>query len=830
MIRRPVLVILLMLAAASALASDRDLLTALPEQWRRWLEEEVYPLIGTEERKAFLALQTDEQRKEFADRLWSVWGAALDRGPQFRVEYQERLEFCRSEFKSTTEDRARVVLLHGEPDVRKEVDCSEVFYPLEFWRYARIEGVGESVTLLFYRPYGLGRMRLWDPFETRLALYTPSGRAALSRPRISRVERPEYRCGDAEELLALLAAAEYWLKDPDVRSRMDHLPEPRGGGAESVSTRFLQFSTVVPPGAKPLDFTVEQRIGERHGGKVRVAFAVAVPRADLVSTKVGDIDVVQVDCTGEVSQAGSLADKFRYAFTFPADAATLPLQVERELRPGKYKLRLKVQDTHSDRAGVQEAEFEVPMPTVSTSPGAMAAEAVVKELAATQRAVLSLQGPEGEGVSGVQRFTALAGPGVARVEFFLDGRSILAKNRPPFEVELDLGPLPRLASVVAVASDAAGREVDRKQFDLNVGRERFLVRLPPIGQAERVGERVHAVATVNVPPDRKLARLEVYWNETLAATLFEAPFSIWVPVGTGSALGYLRAVAVLDDGGQAEDVQFVNAPQFLSQVEVDAVELPVVVVDREGKPIEGLTQSDFEILEDGVVQNVSNFALQHDLPVRLGLVLDTSGSMEKTLPEVQRVVLGFLRNLLRPRDRAFVVAFSDRAELLEGFTADFAALERALIALRADRETALYDAVVYSLFQFSGVRGRKSLIVLTDGKDNASRMDFDKMMDYAQRTGAVAYAIGIDLPITEVRTRSQLTRLARGTGGEAFFLPRAASLEPIYERIDRELRAQYLLAYTSSSSRARGEFRKVTVKVKRPDAEVRTIAGYYPGG
>ena len=173
-------------------------------------------------------------------------------------------------------------------------------------------------------------------------------------------------------------------------------------------------------------------------------------------------------------------------------------------------------------------------------------------------------------------------------------------------------------------------------------------------------------------------------------------------------------------------------------------------------------------------QTVSFFARQQDLPIRLGLVIDTSGSMEKTLPEVQRVVVGFLRNLLRPRDRAFVEAFNDRAAMLEGFSADFGALERAMIALRADGETALYDATVYGLFQFSGVRGRKAMIVLTDGDDNSSRMDFDKTLDYAKRSGVTIYTVGIDLPITKVGIRSQLTRLARTTGGEAFFLARGA--------------------------------------------------------
>jgi Ca-activated chloride channel family protein len=204
--------------------------------------------------------------------------------------------------------------------------------------------------------------------------------------------------------------------------------------------------------------------------------------------------------------------------------------------------------------------------------------------------------------------------------------------------------------------------------------------------------------------------------------------------------------------------------------------------------------------------------------------------MEKSLPEVQRVVIGFLRNLLQPRDRAYVLSFSERPNLIERFTADFKALERALIGLKADGETALYDATVFGLFQFSGVRGRKSMVILTDGEDNASQMDFDKTLDYAKRSGATIYTVGIDLPITKVGIRSQLTRLARTTGGDAFFLARGVALEPVYDRINRELRSQYLLAYTSTSEARPDVFRKISVKVSHPKVEVRTISGYYPGG
>jgi len=811
----------------------------LPEQWRKWLEEEVYPIISSEERKAFLALETEAERSAFADRLWELW--AQERGmttPTFRRDYEERLEACRDEFGNTNEDRARVLLLHGPPGLRKPIECESVFWPLEFWIWNRLEGIGDNVVVLFFQPYGLGHFRLWDPMaDGRAALYNPSGWSALQAwsqdpvARMSQILRPEFRCGD-QDILRALDLAEYWLKDLRTRQAMDHAIPPATGNKESAAARFLQFSTLMPKGATTFEFDVTPTIGNRRGSKVSVTFAARVPRAGLATNKVGDVEVVQLDVTGEVSLGAVMMDRFRYAFTFPvAGASDFPVLVERELRPGKYHLRIKVQDGNSSHVALRELDFDVPVPVLPTLPAADAkAEEAVERVARAQEPALALQGPEGEGVTGVQRVTALVGPKVAKVQFLLDGRPIMTKNRPPFEVDLDLGPLPRLASIVAVALDANDQEIYRRRIDVNIGRERFLVRLQPVGASDRQGGKVHASVTVNVPPDRKLSRVELYWNELKVTTLFAPPFEAWLPVKEDGSIGYLRALAVLEDDAQAEDVQFVNAPQYLTGVQVATVELPVIAINPNGKPVEGLKEADFDVSEDGVKQTVSFFARQQDLPIRLGLVIDSSGSMEKTLPEVQRVVVGFLRNLLRPRDRAYVEAFNDRTALLEGFSADFGALERAMIALRADGETALYDAAVYGLFQFSGVRGRKAMIILSDGDDNASRMDFDKALDYAKRSGVTIYTVGIDLPITKVGIRSHLTRLARTTGGEAFFLARGAALEPVYERINQELRSQYLLAYTSTSEAPPDIFRKVAVKVKVPRVEVRTISGYYPGG
>ncbi len=813
----------------------------LPPEWRRWLEEEVYPLITGEQRKAFLALETDAERSDFAERLWALWGDQFGLGVGFRRNYQDRLDECRAEYGNTTEDRARVLLIHGPPDAKKAVDCDRIFEPLEFWQWARIEGLGQSVMIVFYKPYGMGRYKLWDPtIEGRSVLYNYGGWSAvqawLANPQNAMFPftRPEYSCGDPE-IMRMIDAADYWLRDVTARAAMQHIPlPPDGGGAgkESAAARFLQFSTVLPKGASAFNFDLADAIGGRRGSKMAVMFTAKVPRAGLSTNKVGDMDVVQLDVTGEIASGGQMSDRFRYAFTFPTSGVTeFPVQIERELHPGRYHLRMKVQDGNSTHAAVREIDFDVPVPQLSgDAPRDTAADEALKRVAGGHESALLLQGPEGEEVTGIQRFSAIVGPKVAKVEFYLDTRPVLTKNRPPYEVELDLGPLPRLASVVAVALDATGNELDRKQLDLNVGHERFFIRLQPVGAADRKNGKVRAVVAVNVPQERKLTKLELFWNEMQVATLYERPFDLWLPVKDDGSIGYLRALATLDDGSQAEDVQFVNAPQFLTGIAVHTVELPVTVLDSAGKPVEGLKQSDFLVQEDGVKQEISHFALQKELPIRMGLVLDTSGSMEKTLPEVQRVVIGFLRNLLQPRDRAYVLAFSERPALIERFTADFKALERALIGLRADGETALYDATVYGLFQFSGIRGRKSMVILTDGEDNASQMDYDKTLDYAKRSGATIFTVGIDLPITKVGIRSQLTRLARTTGGDAFFMARGAALQPVYDKINTELRSQYLLAYTSSSEAAPDVFRKIAVKVTRPKVEVRTISGYYPGG
>jgi VWFA-related protein len=754
---------------------------------------------------------------------------------------------ARYEFGNTLEDRARVLLIHGPPAVRHDPRCDSIFVPMEFWVWPYLEGLGEDVVVLFYQRDLLDRWSMWTYFETQQVLYNQWGAASQGRlggwsvaPNSQALDHPVFRCPNGDVTMRLLAAVSAWSRDPNYMRAMTRFHTfARDRGPESTSHRFMEFSALLDDKAEPLEFSITNETRPARGGLVELSIALDVDAEGLGTNPVGDIEVIQLDVVGEITSAGEvMVDRFRYLFSVPQADERVGLTMDRLVRPGDYQLRVKVEDVHSKHAAVEEKAVSVV--ALNFSREALEAyvdpvvAAIEAELEANQeeeeQPLLRLVGPEGDAVSGLCRFEAVAREEVKRVTFMLDSESILTKNRPPFDIDLDLGPLPKLTTVTVIGYGEDGEEIARDGYTLNVGRERFFVNLVPVSPSEGGGGQVRVAAEVNIPSEGELERLELFWNEDLLDTLYEPPYETRVALNTREQFGYLRALATLADGSQAEDLQFVNTPEFGTVIKVTAVELPITVLDRSGKPVEDLTQDDFTVFEDKVVQTISHFSLHRDLPVRMGMVIDTSGSMEDTLPTVQRVVMGFLRDLLRPRDRAFIETFSDRPDLLAGFTADFTTIENALLALYPDRATAFYDAVIMGLFQFSGVTGRRAMVVLTDGEDTASKNGFDEALGYAQRMGVTIYMIGVDIPSTKVTTRWQINKLASATGGKAFFVSEKSELDRIYDEINRELRTQYLIAYTSSSEEPPEELRKIKVEVDRKGVKVRTITGYYPVG
>jgi VWFA-related protein len=232
---------------------------------------------------------------------------------------------------------------------------------------------------------------------------------------------------------------------------------------------------------------------------------------------------------------------------------------------------------------------------------------------------------------------------------------------------------------------------------------------------------------------------------------------------------------------------------------------------------------------------VRRFELVRDLPIYAGILLDTSSSMgehdSEKLKEAVNGALRFFEQVIKPKDRAAVFTFNDTPTLAVRFTNKIDELSGALNGLVAEGNTALYDSLIYSLYYFGGIKGKKAVILLSDGQDYGSHYKYDQALDYARRSGVAVYTVGIALPPNDVDIRAKLRRLADETGGRSFFVGVASELGKVFESVEKELRSQYLLAYQSPQQKQQGQggkFRLVEVKVGKPGLEAKTIRGYFP--
>jgi VWFA-related protein len=437
-----------------------------------------------------------------------------------------------------------------------------------------------------------------------------------------------------------------------------------------------------------------------------------------------------------------------------------------------------------------------------------------------------LEPPEGLHVGPLRVGAVVEGPEVARVQFLLDGRVVLAKRRPPFSIELDLGDAPRPHDVTAVAYDASGRELARDRLRVNGGPHRFSVRLISPVQGQRYQGPVRARAEPTLPIGEPLERVDFFLGEEPAGSVSEVPYAVDLEIPSGEQT-YVRVAATLADGSVAEDLVSINAKVDMEELEISFVELFTTVLDRRRKPVDGLTRDAFVVVEDGLTQRVRRFERVLDRPVHVGVLLDTSTSMIDELLETRRAALEFFSRILRPRDRATVITFADRPEVKVPFTSDLELLAAGLDDLVAEGETTLYDSLAFSLYYFGGLSGKRALVVLTDGRDSQSGFDQREVIEFAQRLGVAVYPIGVDIGSRDFEAESGLRRLATATGGSAFFIQKARQLDSVYERIEAELRSQYLLGYQSTST-APDVFRRVEVEIATEGLTVHTIPGYHP--
>lgn len=273
---------------------------------------------------------------------------------------------------------------------------------------------------------------------------------------------------------------------------------------------------------------------------------------------------------------------------------------------------------------------------------------------------------------------------------------------------------------------------------------------------------------------------------------------------------------------------------YVLHADVDEVLLNCAVIDDKGRTVTDLTQKDFRVWEDGVPQTINAFQHQ-DEPVSMGILVDNSGSMRDKRAAVNAAAFHLLRDS-NPQDAAFVVNFSDRAYLDQGFTSNLVALNRGLSRFDSHGTTALYDAVAASADELAkhGKQRKQVLLIITDGADNASRLDLQQVIRRVQALGGpVVYTIGLlyDANSNEARdARHALETLSQETGGVAYFPNSLGDVDRIATEVARDIRNQYTIAYHSTKPASLGGYRFVHVEARGPKGArltVRTRRGYY---
>jgi Ca-activated chloride channel homolog len=288
-----------------------------------------------------------------------------------------------------------------------------------------------------------------------------------------------------------------------------------------------------------------------------------------------------------------------------------------------------------------------------------------------------------------------------------------------------------------------------------------------------------------------------------------------------------------------------NSPQF--KVDVNLVELPVSVLDSHGDTVEGLTQQNFQVLEDNTPQEITLFK-HEDIPISLGLVIDSSGSMRNKKEKVHSAALSFVRES-NPDDETFVVAFSDEAYLQQDFTGSLGDLVDALDDLDPRLETAMYDAIYLSVDHVKkGKLNKKALLVISDGEDTASKWGFNKVLQHVQEAkGVTIFTVGIldenDRSgglfglgrSPQKKAREGLKEIAEVSGGQAFFPKSIDEITDICKKLARDLRNQYTIGYSPKNDKLDSTWRTIKVNLVNPPrsagkTKLTTRTGYFALG
>ena len=317
----------------------------------------------------------------------------------------------------------------------------------------------------------------------------------------------------------------------------------------------------------------------------------------------------------------------------------------------------------------------------------------------------------------------------------------------------------------------------------------------------------------------------------------------------------LKLLLVLAAFALAWPVYAQDEPQedTVISVDVQVVNILATVRDKDGVLVNNLSQSDFELYEDGVLQEIKYFARQADLPLTIGLLVDTSVSQQDLIYEERTAGYRFFEKVLRiDKDLAFLMSFDIDVELLQDLTAAKPLLQDGLERLEVQGSTggvtpgpvpqsgkpvgtAMFDGIYLAANEMlKGQAGRKALVLVTDGYDYGSKVDIDEAIEAAQRSDTIIFSVRYYDPRFYQGAavigggRGDLRKLSRSTGGDTYDVSRKQTLDRIFDDINNVVRNQYSIGYTPKRELSETGFRKIELKLKNKRLEAQTREGYYP--
>jgi VWFA-related protein len=345
---------------------------------------------------------------------------------------------------------------------------------------------------------------------------------------------------------------------------------------------------------------------------------------------------------------------------------------------------------------------------------------------------------------------------------------------------------------------------------------------------------------VELPPGVEVEQLILLADGDTVAILESAPWETTWNAGDSGRSHRLQAVLLLSDGTEARASIRTSPLRITYYEDVALVNLYATVRDARGNYVSDLTRGNFRITEDGRPEEIDRFSTERK-PLRVGIVLDTSLTMEGSkLNSAKKAALGFLEVLERD-DEGMVVTFSDEVRVDQDLTHDRDAMASSISSVSAKGGTALYDAVWRTSKKLREFDGRRVMVLLSDGRDEAanglepgSLHTLEEALDRALRDEVMIFAIGFGRNLGAQMDfygrrslKSILEEMAAQTGGRALFPARAGRLKAAFEQVADDLRNHYSLAYVSDDPDRDGEWREIRLSTDRPDLTVYTRSGYY---